>query len=51
MTSVYTNSASPSTPEKFFQKLSEVPLTRGAYLKLPKGKPLPRRLRCTPRII
>ena len=36
---------------KFFQKLSEVPLTRGAYLKLPKGRPLPRRLRCTPRII
>nr|DAJ84588.1 MAG TPA: hypothetical protein [Caudoviricetes sp.] len=38
-------------PENFFKKLSEVPLTRGAYLKLPKGRPLPRRLRCTPRII
>nr|DAZ11879.1 MAG TPA: hypothetical protein [Caudoviricetes sp.] len=23
-------------------------MTRGAYLKLPKGRPLPRRLRCTP---
>nr|DAM59800.1 MAG TPA: hypothetical protein [Caudoviricetes sp.] len=38
-------------PENFFKKLSEVPLTRGAYLKLPKGRHLPQRLRCTPRII
>lgn len=51
LTSVSTNSASVFTPEKFFKKLSEVPLTRGAYLKLPKGNPLPQRLRCTPRII